>query len=79
MVRVDTNGELFGLDFDFVFDDRVHEARPIDFRRQPLRELVAATLMRVRAGMGDADAMVEARRRLRFWAGDPDAPMWRAQ
>jgi hypothetical protein len=41
--------------------------------------LVAATLMRVRAGARDAAAMVEARRRLRFWAGDPDAPRWQAQ
>lgn len=41
--------------------------------------LVAATLMRVRAGMGDDGAMVEAKRRLRHWAGYPDAPAWRAQ
>lgn len=41
--------------------------------------LVAATLMRVRAGIGDDAAMTEARRRLRYWAGDPDAPAWRAQ
>jgi hypothetical protein len=41
--------------------------------------LVAATLMRVRAGLGDPAAMVEARRRLRYWARDPDAPAWSAQ
>lgn len=40
---------------------------------------VAATLMRVRAGITDADARLEAERRLRFWRGDPDAPQWRAQ
>jgi aminoglycoside phosphotransferase (APT) family kinase protein len=40
---------------------------------------VAATLMRVRAGLRDPAAAAEARRRLRFWAGDPDAPVWRAQ
>jgi hypothetical protein len=41
--------------------------------------LVAATLMRVRAASGDEVATVEARRRLRYWAGDPDAPAWRPQ
>jgi hypothetical protein len=41
--------------------------------------LVAATLMRVRAGLTDPDAGTEADRRLRYWAGDPDAPAWRAQ
>jgi Ser/Thr protein kinase RdoA (MazF antagonist) len=41
--------------------------------------LVAATLMRVRAGRTDATARAEAERRLRFWAGDPDAPAWVAQ
>lgn len=41
--------------------------------------LVAATLMRVRAGLADPDASTEASRRLRYWAGDPDAPAWRAQ
>jgi len=41
--------------------------------------LVAATLMRVRAGRTDPAAMAEARRRLVFWRGDPDAPTWRAQ
>ena len=41
--------------------------------------LVAATLMRLRAARVDAGAMSEARRRLAYWRGDPDAPVWRAQ
>lgn len=41
--------------------------------------LVAATLMRVAAGMTDREAMPEAELRLRFWRGDPDAPAWTAQ
>lgn len=40
--------------------------------------LVAATLMRVRAGRTDPAARDEAVRRLRWWHGDPDAPPWRA-
>ena len=40
---------------------------------------VAATLMRVRAGRTDEAAGVEAERRLRYWRGEPDAPVWRAQ
>ncbi len=40
---------------------------------------VAATLMRVRAGITDDAARVEAERRLRFWRGDPGAPQWNAQ
>jgi hypothetical protein len=35
--------------------------------------------MRVRAGLHDPAAMPEARRRLAYWRGDPDAPTWRAQ
>jgi Ser/Thr protein kinase RdoA (MazF antagonist) len=38
--------------------------------------LVAATLMRLRAGRKDPAAMPEAERRLAYWRGDPDAPMW---
>ena len=38
--------------------------------------LVAATLMRLRAGRADPAAMPEARRRLALWRGDPDAPLW---
>jgi hypothetical protein len=41
--------------------------------------LVAATLMRVRAGRTDPAAAGEAERRLRWWRGDLDAPIWRAQ
>jgi len=41
--------------------------------------LVAATLMRVKAGMTVDSAMSEARRRLRYWRGDRDAPPWLAQ
>lgn len=40
---------------------------------------VAATLMRIRAGRADETARAEAERRLRFWRGDADAPMWQAQ
>lgn len=40
---------------------------------------VAATLMRVRAGITDDGARREADRRLRFWRGDPAAPQWHAQ
>lgn len=40
---------------------------------------VAATLLRVRAGVTDPDARAEAEQRLRFWRGDPAAPQWRAQ
>lgn len=40
--------------------------------------LVAATLMRVRAGRNDPSAAHEAERRLRWWRGDRDAPAWRA-
>jgi aminoglycoside phosphotransferase (APT) family kinase protein len=40
---------------------------------------VAATLMRVRAGLADLAAATEAERRLRYWRGDPDAPTWHAQ
>jgi Ser/Thr protein kinase RdoA (MazF antagonist) len=41
--------------------------------------LVAATLMRLRAGRSDLSARDEAERRLRWWRGDPDAPPWQAQ
>lgn len=41
--------------------------------------LVAATLMRLLAGMADPAAMPEAVLRLRYWRGEPDAPAWTAQ
>ncbi len=41
--------------------------------------LVAATLMRVAAATTNADARLEAERRLRYWRGDPDAPTWSVQ
>ena len=41
--------------------------------------LVAATLMRLRAGRADPAAMPEAQRRLSFWRGDRDAPTFTAQ
>ncbi len=41
--------------------------------------LVAATLMRLSAGMSNPAAMPEAQLRLRYWRGEPAAPMWTAQ
>ncbi len=41
--------------------------------------LVAATLMRVRAGRTDPAAAAEAALRLRYWRGETDAPQWHAQ
>lgn len=41
--------------------------------------LVAATLMRLKRGRLDQVHRAEAERRMRYWRGDPDAPMWRAQ
>lgn len=41
--------------------------------------LVAATLLRVRAGWTDPAAAAEAVERLRFWRGEPAAPTWHAQ
>ncbi len=41
--------------------------------------LAAATLMRVRAGRSDPAAAAEAARRLRWWRGEPGAPVWTAQ
>ena len=40
--------------------------------------LLAATLMRLRAGRSDVTARAEGERRLRWWRGEPDAPPWRA-
>ena len=41
--------------------------------------LVAATLMRLKAGMRQDAAMPEAQRRLAYWRGETDAPTWQAQ
>jgi Ser/Thr protein kinase RdoA (MazF antagonist) len=41
--------------------------------------LVAATLMRLKRARLDPAHRPEAEQRLRYWRGDPDAPMWRAQ
>ena len=41
--------------------------------------LLAATVMRIRHGRFDPDAAGEAVRRLAYWTGDPDAPVWQAQ
>ena len=40
--------------------------------------LVAATLMRLRAGRADPAAMPEAQHRLAYWRGDPHAGHWHA-
>jgi Ser/Thr protein kinase RdoA (MazF antagonist) len=54
-------------------------------RDDPLAEtiaglrLVAATLMRIRAGRSNPSAMAEAELRLRYWRGEIDAPQWHAQ
>jgi aminoglycoside phosphotransferase (APT) family kinase protein len=41
--------------------------------------MVIATLMRVRASLTDPAAALEAEQRLRWWRGDPDAPLWEPQ
>jgi Ser/Thr protein kinase RdoA (MazF antagonist) len=50
-------------------------ADPLTVSLAELR-LVAATLMRLRAGRDDPQQMPEALRRLAYWRGDPHAPMW---
>ncbi|MCU1502382.1 MAG: hypothetical protein JWM12_1736, partial [Ilumatobacteraceae bacterium] len=67
----------------------VYEAFAVGYGRSlrgdPLGEavaelrLVAATLMRVRAGLTDPAARAEAARRLQWWRGDPDAQPWHTQ
>ena len=65
--------------------ERFAEGYGTSLRADPLGEavaelrLVAATLMRVRAGAADPLAAAEAQRRLRWWRGDPDAPTWQTQ
>jgi hypothetical protein len=64
--------------------ERFAEGYGASLRGDPVAEalaelrLVAATLMRVRAGRSDPAAADEAERRLRWWRGEPDAPTWRA-
>jgi Ser/Thr protein kinase RdoA (MazF antagonist) len=64
--------------------ERFAEGYGASLRGDPVAEavaelrLVAATLMRVRAGRSDAAAAVEAERRLQWWRGDPRAPQWRS-
>lgn len=41
--------------------------------------LFAATVMLARRAESDARVAAEARLRLRYWAGDPDAPAWTSQ
>ncbi len=41
--------------------------------------MVVATLLRVRAGRTDVAAASEAERRLRYWRGDVNAPLWEPQ
>ena len=41
--------------------------------------LVAATLMRLKAAQRNPAALPEALRRLQWWRGESDAPMWQAQ
>ncbi len=45
-------------------------------RSLTILRLVAATLMRVRAGRTNSVAAAEAERRLRYWRGDAEAPVW---
>ncbi len=55
------------------------------FRGDPIAEsyaelrLLAATLMRLRAGRSDPVARAEAERRLAYWRGEAEAPAWTAQ
>ena len=41
--------------------------------------LVAATLMRLKAGLHNKEALPEAQRRLAYWRGESGAPAWQAQ
>ncbi len=56
-----------------------------DLRGSPLARmlarvrLLAPTLNQIVRGRDDPRRAAEARRRMRFWRGDPDAPAWRAQ
>jgi Ser/Thr protein kinase RdoA (MazF antagonist) len=56
-----------------------------DWSADPFTQLLAAarnfaaTVMLCRRALGDPTRAEEAARRVRFWAGEPDAPMWTAQ
>ncbi len=56
----------------------------VDLRGSPLARqlarvrLLAPTLNMIIAGASSPAHAEEARRRMRFWRGDPDAPAWRA-
>lgn len=57
-------------------------ARPIDRAMADAlaeRRLLAATLMRRRRARLDPVHRPEADRRMQYWRGDPDAPLWTAQ
>lgn len=56
-----------------------------DLRRSPMAQLLARvrllapTLNKVVQGADDPERAAEARRRMRYWRGDPHAPPWRPQ
>ena len=64
--------ESFAAGYGHAIDERVGNA--IAEMR-----LIAATLMRLRRGRLDPANDGEGQRRLAYWRGDPDAPMWTAQ
>ena len=61
-----------------VFAEGYGRSMRADAAAEALAELrlVAATLMRLRAGRASGAARAEALRRLRYWRGDEDAPPW---
>jgi Ser/Thr protein kinase RdoA (MazF antagonist) len=56
-----------------------------DLRESPVAQLLARvrllapTLNKIVQGATDAERAAEARRRMRYWRGDPNAPPWRPQ
>ena len=64
--------EAFAAGYGHAVDDHVLHALA------ELR-LVAATLMRLRRASEDPSHRPEAERRMRYWRGQPDAPVWQAQ
>jgi hypothetical protein len=65
--------EAFARGYGASLTDHPHAVALAELR------LVAATLMRLVAGMADPAAMPEAQLRLRYWRGDPGSPHWTAQ